>query len=96
MYGRKEKEDTAVVFLYGFLFITCIQHKLYKLALTLNVKCQIFNLDFQEKYVFFQFEGGLAVTSAVVTGIMKLSDQQGTKLIKDVSIFLVTYKMQLS
>lgn len=32
-----------------------------------------------------QFEG-LGVTSGVVHGIMKLSDQQNTKLIKDVSL----------
>ena len=32
-----------------------------------------------------QFEG-LAVTSGVVDGILKLSDQQNTKLVKDVSL----------
>lgn len=32
-----------------------------------------------------QFEGGLGVTAGVVDGIMRLSDQQGAKLIKDVS-----------
>jgi len=30
-----------------------------------------------------QFEGGLSVTADVVNGIMRLSDQQGTKLMKD-------------
>jgi len=37
-----------------------------------------------------QFEGGLGVTAGVVDGIMRLSDQQGTKLIKDDQVMKFT------